>query len=401
MRKDDSKTAKLLNRPPKYLLPIIVFAQFAGTSLWFAGNAIIGEIEKVTQISSSSANVTSFVQFGFIAGTLVFPLFTIADRFSASKVFFFSALIAAVANLLLVWFAHDSTLLFTLRFVTGFFLAGIYPVGMKISADHFPKQLGNALGFLVGALVLGTAFPNLLKSQLQNFEWKQVLIFTSALAAFGGICILLFVPSANNRTASSRINLSTAFAVFRSSNFRRAAFGYFGHMWELYTLWAFVPIILSDYSRHNDDRINVPLWSFIVIATGCLGCIAGGLISKRAGSKQVAFIALVISGLCCLLSPLAFACQPLLFLFFLTIWGISVVTDSPQFSTLVAQSAPAENKGTALTIVTSIGFAITIVSVQVIRFFYPAMREATLLILVAGPALGLLSLAKYRTKRST
>src|SRR5215213_1221844 len=164
--------------PSRILLPIIVFSQFAGTSLWFAGNAIISDIYPTT---TGFANITSIVQFGFIAGTLLFSIFTIADRFMPSAVFFFSALVAALANLLLVWLAKDPVWLFSLRFITGFFLAGIYPVGMKIAADCFPKKLGNALGFLVGALVLGTAFPHILKSQLQDFDWRNVLFFTSAL----------------------------------------------------------------------------------------------------------------------------------------------------------------------------------------------------------------------------
>ena len=148
--------------PSKALLPIIVFSQFAGTSLWFAGNAIINDIQPAS--TGGFANITSIVQFGFIAGTLLFALFTIADRFRASRVFFFSSLIAASANLVLIWLAKDTTWLMVLRFVTGFFLAGIYPVGMKIAAEHFSGKLGNALGFLVGALVFGTAFPHILRS---------------------------------------------------------------------------------------------------------------------------------------------------------------------------------------------------------------------------------------------
>jgi MFS family permease len=155
---------RVMPAQPKLLLPIIIFSQFAGTSLWFAGNAIIDAIQK--DAGSSHANITSVVQFGFIAGTLVFSLFTIADRFPSSKVFFFSALIASAANLLIIPFAHQHSILLLLRFITGFFLAGIYPVGMKIAADLFPEKLGKALGYLVGALVLGTSFPHFVRSQI-------------------------------------------------------------------------------------------------------------------------------------------------------------------------------------------------------------------------------------------
>lgn len=383
--------------PSKVLLSIIVFSQFAGTSLWFAGNAIINDIQPAS--SGGFANITSIVQFGFIAGTLIFSLFTIADRFSASKVFFFSSLIAAIANLLLVWLAKDVNWLLVLRFITGFFLAGIYPVGMKIAAEHFPHKLGNALGFLVGALVLGTAFPHVLRSQLQGLNWQNVLWFTSALAFTGGVLILVFVPHTSS-LAKNRFQFNTAFVIFRSSNFRAAAFGYFGHMWELYTFWAFVPFILKTYSNINSAAINIPLWSFIIIASGCFGCIIGGLISQKAGSKAVAFCALLASGICCLFSPFIFHFPSTLFQILLIIWGFTVVADSPQFSTLVAQSASAENKGTALTIVTCIGFAITIASIQLLKYVSGSLQENSLVLLFAGPLFGLILLKKYLPRKS-
>lgn len=382
---------------PAALLPIIVFSQFAGTSLWFAGNAIINDIQPASP--GGFANITSIVQFGFIAGTLIFSLLTIADRFPASIVFFFSSLIASAANFLSVWFAKDIFWLMTLRFVTGFFLAGIYPVGMKIAAEHFPQKLGNALGLLVGALVFGTAFPHILRSQLQGLNWQNVLSFTSALALFGGLLILIFVPNAKSRAGIS-FKLNTAFTIFKSPNFRAAAFGYFGHMWELYTFWAFVPFVLTSFNELNQSDIEVPIWSFIVIATGGLGCILGGIISQKAGSKKVAFYSLLVSGICCLISPVIFHFSKGYFLLILLIWGLTVVSDSPQFSTLVAQSAPPENKGTALTIVTSIGFAITIASIQLLKFISEDWKQNSLLLLFIGPLFGLIFLKKYLSRWS-
>jgi MFS family permease len=381
-----------MHRPSKALLPIIVFSQFAGTSLWFAGNAIINDIQPAS--SGGFANITSIVQFGFIAGTLIFSLLTIADRFPASRVFFFSSLIAAAANLVLIWLAKDLAWLMILRFITGFFLAGIYPVGMKIAAEHFSQKLGNALGFLVGALVFGTAFPHVLRSQLQGLHWQNVLLFTSVLAVLGGLLILFFVPHSTSLSKSA-IKLNTAFTVFGSSNFRAAAFGYFGHMWELYTFWAFVPFILTTYNQIQYSAINVAVWSFIIIAAGGLGCVFGGLVSQKAGSKKVAFFSLLISGLCCLLSPLIFHFSITLFLLILLVWGLTVVSDSPQFSTLVAQSAPAENRGTALTIVTSIGFAITIASIQLLKTLSAHLIQNSLVLLFIGPLFGLIFLKKY------
>ncbi len=384
----------MASKQPAFLLPLIVFSQFAGTSLWFAGNAIINDIQPA---STGFANITSIVQFGFIAGTLIFSLLTIADRFSSSKVFFFSSLIAATANLVLIWLAKDIAMLITLRFITGFFLAGIYPVGMKIAADCFPHKLGNALGFLVGALVLGTAFPHLLKSQLHDLEWQNVLIATSTLAFIGGLMILLFIPQFKKHSANS-IDIKASFSFFRSQNFRSAAFGYFGHMWELYALWAFVPAIILLYNEMNGTNINASLWSFIIIGAGSLGCVAGGIFSKKWGSKNIAFYSLLISGICCLLSPLIFHLPTTLFFIILFIWGVSVPADSPQFSTMVAQSANEKNKGTALTLVTCIGFAITIISIQVLKGSINFLKDYTFLVLFLGPAYGLFSLKRFRLR---
>jgi MFS family permease len=384
--------------PSKFLLPIVVFSQFAGTSLWFAGNAIINDIQPGSP--GGFANITSIVQFGFIAGTLVFSLLTIADRYSASVVFFFSSVVAAVANLMLIWLAKDISWLMILRFITGFFLAGIYPVGMKIAADNFPEKLGNALGFLVGALVLGTAFPHILRSQLENFNWENVLLFTSLLALTGGVLILVFIPHSKS-ASSNTFKPNTAYTVFKSPNFRSAAFGYFGHMWELYTFWAFVPIILSGYNTIHGTDFNVPVWSFIIIASGSVGCVLGGLLSQKTGSKKIAFYSLLISGICCLLSPVAFNLSPVFFLLVLLIWGFTVVSDSPQFSTLVAQSAAVTNKGTALTIVTSVGFAITIVSIQILKLVAETWKENSLLLLFIGPVFGLVFLKKYLPAKTT
>src|SRR4030095_12088101 len=201
--------ASNLNKRPVHILPLIVLSQFAGTSLWFVGNAILPDIQRnLNSQSNAPGNITSVVQLGFIAGTLIFAIFSIADRFASAKVFFVSSLIAALSNILIIWFAKDIPVLYALRFVTGFFLAGIYPVGMKIASDWYEKNLGKALGFLVGALVLGTAFPHLLRSSLYALPSKQVLIFTSVFALMGGLLILLFVGQGPYRKPATRFQYS-------------------------------------------------------------------------------------------------------------------------------------------------------------------------------------------------
>jgi MFS family permease len=380
-----------LPQRPYYILPLIVLSQFAGTSLWFAGNAILPDIQTELQLQGNAlSNITSIVQFGFISGTLVFAVLSIADRFHPSRVFFISSLLAALANAGIVWVAKDFYTLLTLRFVTGFFLAGIYPVGMKIAADWYQKGLGQALGFLVGALVLGTAFPHLLKGSSYQLPWRQVLYVTSAIAAIGGLLMLLMVPAGPFRKRGTVFHPKALVHVFRSEKFRAAAGGYFGHMWELYTFWAFVPVLLQMHQQQTSSQFDIPLWSFIIIGIGAFSCVAGGYISKTAGSARVAFYALLASGICCLVYPLLLKTPGSIFLLFMIVWGIAVIADSPQFSALVAQTAPQENRGTALTFVTCIGFAITILSIQLLGFlFHRYQSQLIFLLLVPGPVIGL------------
>lgn len=385
----------------KKILPIIVISQFFCTSLWFAGNGVMTNLVTTFNLQENTlGSLTSAVQFGFIIGTLLFALLTIADRFSPSKVFFFSAIFGALFNFGLIYKNQTLFSLIVLRFFTGFFLAGIYPVGMKIATDYYDKGLGKSLGFLVGALVLGTALPHLLKDVLISFSWKSVLIATSSLAVSGGLLMLIFVKNGPYRKPSKNLDLSTCFNVFKKVNFRKAAFGYFGHMWELYTFWAFVPILLLAYQNSYDTvTFNIPLLSFLIIGVGGISCVLGGYICEKRGVKKTAFYFLFLSCLCCLFSPFIFLISnQYLFIAFLIFWGMVVIADSPLFSTLVAQNAPQKDKGTALTIVNCIGFAITIVSIQLLSFLQSYFESSYIyLILVIGPLLGLYSLNKKET----
>jgi len=341
-------------------------------------------------------HLTSSVQFGFIVGTLVFFFFTIVDRFSPSKVFFVSAILGGMANLGLLWSENTLTTLILSRFLTGFFLAGIYPVGMKIAADYFDQKLGRSLGFLVGALVLGTAFPHLLKDFTSNIPWKYVIYSTSILAFIGGALIVLFVPDGPFRKASQQLDLKASFRIFTNQKLRAAAFGYFGHMWELYAFWAFVPKILTNYSESNQYDINTSLWSFIIIGIGFISCSLGGVFSQRIGPKKVANRALLFSALSCLLFPFVFMqSSTILMLLFLIFWGFMVIADSPMFSTLVAKNVDPKLKGTALTLVNCIGFAITIVSIQILTSLTSYTSSPyVFLILAVGPVSGLVAMRK-------
>ncbi|TXF91232.1 MFS transporter [Neolewinella aurantiaca] len=376
------------------VLPVIVLAQFCCTSVWFAGNAVLTElIETFGLPTSALSGLTSAVQFGFICGTLVFAMLAIADRFSPSRVFCVSALAAALCNFCATLDANTFATLLGGRFLTGFFLAGIYPVGMKIAADYFQKGLGRSLGFLVGALVLGTAFPHLVKAVGGALPWKAILYCTSAFAAAGGLMILGLVPDGPYRVSGSRPKFTAFIRVFRNGPFRAAALGYFGHMWELYTFWAFIPVWLAAYFSGQILPVNISLLTFLVIASGGLACVLAGYLSGAFGVKRVAALALAVSGGCCLISPLVFGASPFLFLPFLFVWGMTVVADSPLFSTLVAESAEQEVKGTALTIVNCLGYATTIVSLQLLSGTDGWLDARWLFLLLApGPLLGLFGL---------
>lgn len=382
---------------PKRILPVIVFAQFAGTSLWFAGNAVIPDLVVELQLNEYAVGyITSAVQFGFISGTLLFAFLSVADRVSPGKVFLGCAILGASANALTVY-SGSLPILILVRFATGFFLAGIYPVGMKIASDWHDKGLGKALGYLVGALVLGTAFPHLVRFITTDLPWRVILFATSWLATFGGVLLYFAVPDGPYRSRQSKFQPSALLKLFKHSNFRAAAFGYFGHMWELYAFWAFVPIMLGYYNGMNSGpALHIGIWSFIIIGIGGVGCAIGGHRSLKVGSKRVALVSLALSGLSCLLSPLVFDLASPVFLFFLLVWGFFVVSDSPQFSTLVAASSDRDYVATGLTIVNSIGFAITIVSIQLVNMLWANMESPYVFLLLAlGPALGYLSLLQY------
>ncbi len=337
----------------------------------------------------------STVQLGFILGTLLFAAMMLVDRFSPSKLFLGCAFLAALCNAILLLEHLTELTLLTARFTTGFFLAGIYPVGMKIASDYYEQGLGKALGFLVGALVLGTSFPHAIRGMSLGTDYTLVITITSVLAICGGLSMYLLVPNGPFRKPSTVLQLKAGITLFKIPAFKNAAFGYFGHMWELYAFWAFLPFAIGTYNSLGNSTISSSIWTFIIIALGCVSCIIGGYISLKKGSKKVAVVSLAISGILCCISPLLFQLPQQLFLILLSVWGMAVVSDSPQFSTLVAASAPAQLKGTALTLVNCIGFTISIVSIQLLSFLVKGIDPVYIFsILAIGPVFGLISLYK-------
>ena len=371
------------------ILPVIVFSQFAGTSLWFATNAVMPDLQRDWGLAPAAVGtLTSAVQFGFVCGTLVFSLLMVADRFPPTRVFLACSALGAVANGLLVLL--DSTqwgLLLASRVAVGFLLAGIYPVGMKIAASWYRDGLGAALGVLIGALVLGTALPHGLRALGDVLPgWQAVVLGVSALALLGGCATAALVPEAASRPGGQPIRLRGLGVVWTRPQVRASVFGYFGHMWELYSFYVLLPLVVA--TRLDGTATSVTV--FWVIAAGLVGCVAGGLLAQRVGSARVAFTLLAVSGGCCLAGPWMLDAPLPWFVGWLLLWGMAVAGDSPQLSTLTARNAPPEMVGSVLTFANCLGFAITIVSIEL--FVAAAQRlplAAVLPWLAAGPLIGL------------
>jgi predicted MFS family arabinose efflux permease len=284
--------------------------------------------------------------------------------------------------------------LLALRWATGFFLAGIYPVGMKIAAGWYQRDLGNAIGFLVGALVLGTAFPHLLKALGHAYPWEAVTMAVSLTAAVGGILMWVFVPDGPHHAKGARFDPRALAVIFRSPLFRASALGYFGHMWELYGLWAWLPAYLAATSdgwwTGSGGRLSLGLTSFVVIGVaGFVGCAVGGRIADRWGKAEVARMAMILSAGCGLASVLLFTAPPPLVLVLLLVWGTTVIADSPQFSATLSELADANYVGTALTVQTAIGFLLSVLTIQLLPVLANAIGWRTAMpVLALGPLLG-------------
>ena len=383
---------------PRRILPVIVLSQFAGTSLWFAVNAVMPDLQRAWGLPATAVGMlTSVVQLGFVAGTLVFALLMLADRFRPQRVFLTCALLGAALNACLLFADGRLGLVVALRFGVGFLLAGIYPVGMKIAASWYRQRLGAVMGVLIGALVLGTALPHGLRALAGEGSagvaaagelppWQWVVLGVSALAALGGIATAWLVPAHPDALAAARITPKALALIWSDRRLRASVFGYFGHMWELYAFYVLVPLVLA--TRIGGTAVSAA--AFWAIAAGFAGCVGGGLLVRRFGSANVAQFQLATSAGCCLAAPLLLAAPFPLFMAWLLVWGTTVVGDSPQFSTLTAQNSPPAVVGSVLTFTNCIGFAISVVSIELFVRMAQVWPLAQLLPWLAlGPALGL------------
>ncbi len=327
-------------------------------------------------------------------------LLNVADLFNARRLFAVSAVAGAACNGAIAAWVDGLEAALALRFFTGFFLAGVYPPGMKIMATWFRQGRGMAIGMLVGALTIGSASPHLLRALYTGGgDWRQLMFLASASAVAAAILCALFVTDGPYAVGGAKFDLRAAGRAFGDRAVRLANYGYLGHQWELYAMWTWIPLFL--HASISQSHPALAPWSgvaaFSVIAIGGIGCVLGGMVADRLGRTRVTIVAMAVSGTCCLLAGPLFGGHPLLLLLLCLIWGFSVVADSAQFSASITELCDPRYVGTALTLQTCLGFLLTLASIRIVPWLVARVGwEAVFAILALGPVFGILSMARLR-----
>ncbi len=390
---------------PWTTLILVGLAELLGMSLWFAATAISTELQTVWDLDSTqSALLTTFVQIGFVAGTAFAAVLNLADVLPARWYFAASASLGAAVNaVLLITPGFKSAL--ALRFATGFLLAGVYPPAMKMVATWFRRARGLAIGVVVGALTIGMAVPYLIRT-LGGASFQAVILVSSLCALLGAMIVGVGYRDGPNRFEQRPFSWSLAGVVFRHPQTRLVTAGYLGHSWEIYAMWTWVPAFLAASTRAHGaelpDVIRITdVLSFCSIAAGDLGCLWGGWAADRVGRERVVNSAMAASGLCSLIVGFLFGLNPWVVGALTSIWGFFVVADSAQFSALVTEVAPPHAVGTALTLQTSLGFLLTVVTIQLV----PLIQATTgwrwaFAFLALGPAVGIAAIRRLAAGRS-
>lgn len=383
--------------------PIVQLALIAGVQIlamatWFSASAVVPALREAWTITDAQAIwLTASVQLGFVCGAVASAALNLPDRFPPQRVMACSAAAAGAATAVIPVLGDSFIAVIALRLATGFFLAGVYPVGMQLMASWFaPASRGLAIGVLIGALTLGSALPHLLTG-LEALPWQGVLLSAAALAGIAALTALLCIrrgPQLGRRSGGHRPRY--ALEMFRERGPLLANLGYFGHMWELYALWTWLPAFLL--AGHPTSPVG--LISFLTIgAAGVVGCLLGGWASGRFGRARAAGVAMVVSGACCLVSPLLFVVSWPLVLVILAVWGAAVIADSGVFSTALSEAVDHRFAGTALTAQTALGFLLTLVTINLVPVVAGVVGwRFAFMVLAIGPLLGAVAMHSFRRR---
>ncbi|MGO1119401.1 MFS transporter [Rhodovibrionaceae bacterium A322] len=348
-------------------LSLLALCEVCAMALWFSATAIVPSLQQEMTVSGFQASLfTSAVQLGFVAGSLLSAFLGLADRLEPRRFFMISALVAALANASLLLIDINSILVALPRFITGACMAGIYPVGMKMATSWAKNDMGLLVGLLVAALTLGSAAPHLFNA-LGGLDWRLTLLLASGSALLSAFLIRGFTPGPG-QTRSVSFHSSQLTLAWRNKALRLANFGYLGHMWELYAMWAWIGLFLQAsflVTLPEAEALSLAkISTFATVAIGALGALSWGRLADFWGRTRATSLAMIISGGCALTIGLAFGGPIWLVLAIALIWGVTVIADSAQFSAAIAELSPPESIGTLLTLQTALGFLLTLITIH-------------------------------------